>query len=704
MTVGFWKGQSSTSSSPVDSDAICDTKPCIELSANILSSLSDTIDPCDDFFEYACQNWIKAYPMPKGKSTWGTLFKRGERTSHEVRQILEAPIDTNVPFSGQLKRIYEACMDMDEINARGATPAIDYINTNFGGWSWDRQSPAPYPELVKTGQMLGVQPFFGFGVGTDLQDSTRHVLSFDQDGLSFMNRDYYINKTSNTPIDFEACADCDLKHYHDYMVEVIKRLAPGREEASIRVDTANILKFEQKLAAIMLTIEAQRDFSKTYHDMTVGALRNLSRFDVDFDWLPFLNDFFTEVEITNEERIAMYAKDYFEKLPAVVQKEEGTIVHNYVTWLCTKQLIYTLSKEFQRLRYDLLFKVQGVDISCDERWRTCTNYARDNLPLIVGRHYVEQYFNNETKDRVTKFADNIKRSFVSILNEQKWMDVETKGRALEKAKKMTDKYGFPDYILNNTKINVEYDGLELESGDYWSYTQEMLSWAIAKHLSKLRKPVDKELWSMGIEETNAYYAPTDNAMVFPAGILQPPLYHPEYPSGFNYGAIGMIIGHEITHGFDDQGRHMGANGNMENWWGAETERNFATRSQCMEEQYGSLEFAGMKLNGKLTLGENIADNGGIKIAYNAWKASTDAEVKLPGLSNYTVEQTFFLAQAQTWCSVTLEKAAINQMRIDAHPPNKLRVNQGLRNFAPFAEVWQCPSGSAMNPTDRCELW
>ena len=204
-----------------------------------------------------------------------------------------------------------------------------------------------YNKLVKTGQMLGVQPFFGFGVGTDLLDSTRHVLSFDQDGLSFMNRDYYINKTNNEPIDFDNCDNCDLKvqitpisryfypfqHYHFYMVEVIRRLAPDQSVDSIRQATKEILKFEQKLAAIMLTIEEQRDFATTYKDMTVGQLRNLSQFEGDFDWLNFLNDFFTDVDITDSERIAMYAQSYFAKLPAVVQNEDKNIVHNYVTWL-----------------------------------------------------------------------------------------------------------------------------------------------------------------------------------------------------------------------------------------------------------------------------------------------------------------------------------------------------------------------------------
>jgi len=296
--------------------------------------------------------------------------------------------------------------------------------------------------------------------------------------------------------------------------------------------------------------------------------------------------------------------------------------------------------------------------------------------------------------------------FDCLTDEQEWMDDTTKERALDKAKKMTDKYGFPNYILNDTRIYEEYDGLVLEIGDFWNYTQEISQWAIKKHLSKLRKPVDKSLWAMSVEETNAYYSPTDNAMVFPAGILQPPLYHPEYPAGFNYGAIGMIIGHEITHGFDDQGRHMGADGNMKQWWEDITVSNFASRTQCMEQQYSNLRYAGMNLNGKLTLGENIADNGGIKIAYQAWKKSPSYanQLQLPGLDQFTPEQTFFLAQAQTWCSVTLDKAAINQMKMDPHPPNKLRVNQGMRNFKPFADVWQCPVGSNMNPVDRCTLW
>jgi len=685
---------------------ICNSKPCIELSANILASLSETVEPCDDFFEFACENWIKAYPMPKGKSTWGTLHKRSERTSYEVKHILESDEDPSiVPYGANLRRIYEACMDTEEVDQQGARPAQAFITDNFAGWSWDRKNgPIPFPKIVEIGHKLGNAPFFGFGVGTDLQDSNKHLLSFDQDGLSFMNRDYYINKTDGKPIDFEN-VECELKFYHDYMSKVIKLLSPDRIESEIKVDTAKILKFEQKLAGIMMTIEQARDFSNNYQDISIGELMNITTIP-DFNWLKFLNSFFTDEKIEDTERIALYARDYFHQLPKLIQDEDPNVIHNYVTWISTKPLIYTLSDNFQKLRYDLVYSVQGVDLSCNERWRICTEYARDSLPLIVGRFYVETYFNDDTKRQVSQFANSIKKSFVDVLKEQDWMDDTTKKAALDKADKMTDKYGFPTYILNDTRIYKEYDGLKLESGDFWNFTQEISQWAIKKHLSKLRQPVDKELWAMPVEETNAYYSPTDNSMVFPAGILQPPLYHPEYPDGFNYGAIGMIIGHEITHGFDDQGRHMGANGNMNNWWGDVTASNFAERTKCMENQYSQLEYAGMKLNGKLTLGENIADNGGIKIAYQAWKRSPtyEEELSLPGLQNFTTEQAFFLAQAQTWCSVTLDKAAINQMKMDPHPPNKLRVNQGMRNFKPFAEVWNCPVGSNMNPVDRCNLW
>lgn len=413
--------------------------------------------------------------------------------------------------------------------------------------------------------------------------------------------------------------------------------------------------------------------------------------------------------ITEDESIVIYSPEYFDDLSNLigqyVQSERGKVtLANYMAWSVIQSLIATLPKNFRdasKVLRKALIGSEGIEVS----WRYCVTDTNQVMGFALGSLFVRRVFQGKSKERAEEMIYSIRNAFKDNLPDLSWMDDRTRQLAREKADHINQMIGFPDFILNPEKLNGKYEGLELDENNYFENNIKVNVLSLRENMEKINKPANKTEWEMTPPMVNAYYTPTKNQIVFPAGILQTPFYDLSYPNSLNYGAMGVVMGHELTHAFDDQGREYDKDGNLYQWWFNETLKNFEERVKCFVDQYSSYKVEDSHLNGKQTLGENIADNGGLKAAFRAYEkwAEVNPEPRLPGL-NLTSKQLFFVGFAQVWCSISTPEALKLQVLNDPHAPAQFRVIGTLSNSHEFAREFNCPVGSNMNPEKKCVVW
>lgn len=413
--------------------------------------------------------------------------------------------------------------------------------------------------------------------------------------------------------------------------------------------------------------------------------------------------------ITEDENIVIYSPEYFEELSSLVQQytetERGKVtLSNYMAWSVIQSLIATLPKNFRdasKVLRKALIGSEGIEVS----WRYCVTDTNQVMGFALGSLFVRRVFQGKSKERAEEMIYSIRNAFKDNLPNLTWMDNRTRQLAREKADHINQMIGFPDFILSPEKLNGKYEGLELDENNYFENNIKVNVLSLRENMEKINKPANKTEWEMTPPMVNAYYTPTKNQIVFPAGILQTPFYDLSYPNSLNYGAMGVVMGHELTHAFDDQGREYDKDGNLYQWWYNETLKNFEERVKCFVDQYSTYKIDDNHLNGKQTLGENIADNGGLKAAFRAYEkwAERNPEPQLPGL-NLTSKQLFFVGFAQVWCSISTPEALKLQVLNDPHAPAQYRVIGTLSNSQEFAREFNCPHGSNMNPEKKCVVW
>lgn len=488
-----------------------------------------------------------------------------------------------------------------------------------------------------------------------------------------------------------------------------------------------VIVFETQLANITTPASKLRDGENRYNNYTIRRLQEEITF---INWTSFFQVAFSKINrtIDQDEKIILYSTDYLKKLGDLITemlktKEGKNTLNNYLIWQLIKNFDMALSQKYREADQVLQKVLHGTEVH-EERWRTCVTDVDNAIGFALGVMFVNETFNKKTKPEAEKMIKLVTKAFRNGLEEAHWMDNQTRRKAEEKADMITNMIGYPGYIMNNTALEEKYSDLEVEEESYFNNSVRFNQWVLRENLRKLTKPVDRTKWGMTPSTINAYYTPLNNQIVFPAGILQAPFFSMDRPPSLNFGAMGVVMGHELSHAFDDQGRQYDAQGNMANWWQNGTLDAYKAKIECFKEEYGNFSVSGEHVNGQQTLGENIADNGGLKAAFRAYRELEEGDGvrgthifrgtgrgradgwgkgDLPGL-NLTHNQLFFLSFAQVWCEQATPEAARLLVLEDAHSPPRLRVIGTLSNSQQFLKEYSCGPKSPMNAENKCTVW
>lgn len=672
---------------------ICLTQDCVKSAASLLGNMDTNVSPCEDFYQFACGKWHEHHDLPTDRSYYDTFSLVKDELKAKLRDLLEMPIsesDSNSTIGA--KNLYASCMNEEAIEAMKERPLADLLE-ELGGWpvmdsNWT-EDDFDWVSLVAKLRQFNNDILISQWVGPDGMNSSINIIQLDQAELGLMSRDYYIQGSQQ------------LEAYGRFMVDIAELLGATPERA--RTEMQEVLEFETALANETVPREERRNYSAIYKKITVAKLQEQV---AQINWTLYFS-IAMPVEITPDEEVVVYAVPYLRSMSDLVEATRKRIVANYVLWRFVYNRVGNLDKRFlakQQEYYSTLYGTQTIS----PRWKTCTIYVTKNMGMAVGSLFVKAHFNEKSKEMAEEMIEDIKAAFLELLAEVDWMDNETRSAAREKAELMSQKIGYPDYIMEPSELDKDYEGLDFKPDTYFENVLVKLRHYSAKEQMKLRAPVDRTLWVASPADVNAFYTRFMNFITFPAGILQEPLYHQNYPRSLNYGGIGVVIGHEITHGFDDKGRQFDHFGNLKQWWNPISLGRFQAKAECMVNQYGNyvMSDVDMKVNGINTQGENIADNGGVKQAFRAylsWEKRNGPEPLLPGL-NLTHHQLFFLKYAQIWCGTMRPEATVNIIRTGAHSPGRFRVIGALSNSKDFSKAYECSLGSAMNPDHKCEVW
>nr|KAF6506586.1 membrane metalloendopeptidase like 1 [Rousettus aegyptiacus] len=696
-----------------EKDELCTTPGCVMAASRILQNMDLQQEPCDDFYQYACGGWLRHHVIPETNSRYSVFDILRDKLEVILKRVLENSTSKDRPAVQKAKMLYRSCMNESVIEKRGSQPLLDILAA-VGGWpvAMDKWNDTVGPTWELEHQLAVMNTQFNRRVLIDLfvwnddQDSSRHIIYIDQPSLGMPSREYYFREGSNRKV---------REAYLQFMVSVATMLRADmnlpENSYLVQEDMAQVLKLETQLANATAPQEERHDVTALYHRMEVEQLQ--SKFSLKgFNWTLFIQSVLSSVKIKmlQGEEVVVYGTPYLQNLEDIIDLYSARTLQNYLVWRLVLDRISSLSRRFRDARANYRKALYGTTVE-EVRWRECVSYVNSNMESAVGSLYVKAAFPGDSKNVVRELIDKVRAVFVETLDELRWMDAESKKKAQEKAMSMREQIGYPDYILDekNKHLDEEYSNLNFSEHLYFENSLQNLKAGAQRSLKKLREKVDQNLWIIGAAVVNAFYSPNRNQIVFPAGILQPPFFSKEQPQALNFGGIGMVIGHEITHGFDDNGRNFDKNGNMLDWWSNFSAQHFRKQSECMIHQYGnySWELAEQQnVNGFSTLGENIADNGGVRQAYKAylkWAAEGGKDRQLPGL-DMTYDQLFFINYAQVWCGSYRPEFAVQSIKTDVHSPLKYRVLGSLQNLAAFADAFHCAPGTPMHPEVRCRVW
>jgi putative endopeptidase len=641
------------------------------------AALNKDVSPCDDFYQFACGGWLSSTEIPSDKARYGRftqIFERNEATLHAVLEEARAKT-LKSPVAEKIGAYYGACMDEEAVEKAGTSaikPLLGIVKTVKNTKTLD----AAIAKLHKN----SISVLFRFGSTPDFVDATKMVGDMNQGGLGLPDRDYYLKEDDrNKGI---------RKAYQEHVAAML--VLGGMSKSAAAKGAADVMKIETEIAKVSMPREDRRDPRNIYHKIDRTGVEKLVP---SFNWASY----FKTVGTPNIKEITVDSEKFFGSLNGLRETVKPTAWRSYLTWHILHKTARLLPKAFVAENFKLSQAISGAK-ELPPRWKRCVSSTNGALGELVAQPYLERMFTPAAKAGADAMVNGITTAFGKILTDIEWMTEETKTKAFAKLGTISPMFGYPDTWKS-------YDW-EVNPGNYAANALASSSYEKARDLAKIGKPYDRSEWFMSPQTTNAYYNPQANQMVFPAGILQPPFFSEKAHVPVNLGAMGMIVGHELSHGFDDSGAKFDGDGNMNNWWAEADLKKFEEKGECVVKQYAAYEpLEGLNLNGKLTLGENIADMGGVKLAFMAYhEMLADADKQLIA-DGYNEDQQFFLAVGQAWCSKSRDEITRALVVTDPHSPAAYRVIGSLSNSPEFAETWGCEVGSSpMAPANSCTVW
>jgi endothelin-converting enzyme/putative endopeptidase len=639
-------------------------------------SMDTTVDPCADFYTYACGGWMKKNPIPPDQSSWSIYGKLQDENRAQLRGLLEsaaAETGQRTAYTQKIGDYYASCTDEGAIEKAGITPLksqLDAIET--------MDSKGKLAETIAS--MASNWPVFKYRSVQDYHDSTKVIAEVDQGGLGLPDRDYY---TKNDPKSEEL-----RKGYVAHVQKMLELLGDKPEAAA--AGARAVMRIETELARGSMTRVERRDPTSLYHKMTVAELEKSSPL---FRW----NIYFAKVGPAGLRSLNVETPKFFPAMNAQIEKEDLGAWKSYLRWHLVDANARYLPAAFVNENFNFFGKTLLGAEQLEPRWKRCVEDVDNDLGEALGRAYAEKYFSAAAKQEALKMVKEIEGAMQQDIETLPWMSAETKKNALEKLHAVANKVGYPDRWR-------DYSKLEIVRGDEMGNVIRARDFEFNRRLGKIGKPVDRMEWGMTPPTVNAEYDPQRNDINFPAGILQPPLFDAKSDAAPNYGDTGGTIGHELTHGFDDEGRQFDARGNLRDWWTEADGKEFQERASCISDQYSKYVIIDdIKINGKLTLGEDVADLGGLLLAYHAWKEDAKGQ-KLEPIEGLTPEQRFFVGYGQSWCSSTRDEAKRLRAMVDPHSPDNYRASGVVTNMPEFQEAFHCKIGTPMAPEKRCRVW
>lgn len=663
--------------------ASCNTpqKEVVKIAAINPANMDTTVAAGTDFYEYACGGWIKNNPLKPEYARFGTFDQLLENNQEQLRVLIEelsaTPHEAG-SVAGKIGALYAMGLDSTKLNADGVAPvkeelaAINALATK-----------SDVSKMVATLHKEGMAPFFTLFVGADEKNSAMNIVQLYQAGIGMGDRDYYLLEDEGSAKMRDA--------YRAYINKLFTLAGSSPEQADAAVDA--VMKIEKAIAEISYGREDLRDSQKNYNKL---AYEDFKQIESPLDW----DVYFESMGLAGLKELDAKQINFYKDMSEALRNTTVDEQKYYLAFNLLSAAAPYLSDDFVDADFEFYGKVMSGKQEQQPRWKRSLNTVNGALGEAVGEMYVEKYFPASSKEKMLTLVGNLQTALSERINGLEWMSDTTKAKAQEKLAAFTVKIGYPDKWR-------DYSGLEIKDDSYWANVRRSNIFDMAYQLADVDKPVDKSRWHMNPQTVNAYYNPTTNEICFPAAILQPPFFNPDADDAVNYGAIGVVIGHEMTHGFDDQGRNYDKDGNLIDWWTAEDAVRFTERADKLVDQYDQIIVIDtLHANGRFTLGENIADHGGLLVAHQAYLNSLKGKETPAPIDGFTNEQRFFLGYATLWGQNIRPEEIRRRTKIDPHSLGKWRVNAALRNIAPFYAAFDIKEGDPMfmAPVDRVVIW